>query len=258
MSHIVTETVESVKTSPQGSRKQASVVGQWVIGDNFKTKEVKLVNVTFITSNDNNQSTTRSSLANPLALPLTQSPVAISRASGRVASDAQQERTAVGRDTQPDAATNSVTSHDVDWTTKDIRLPLNVLVPRRHWSVFNPVGQRLSENKGIADLSPIDYFHWMFPMAYLQVMAFLTNEHLCRRNMPVTNELGILRFLGLLVLISRHELGPLGKLWATKSTSKRISTPNFSRIMSCTLFELLRCCIRFSKSDTVGDIEDMN
>ena len=95
-------------------------------------------------------------------------------------------------------------------------------------------------------------------MSHIPIIVSLTNIELAKRDKPRTNASELLRFFGVLVLMSRFEFGPRRNLWETSTTYKYISAPNFSRIMPNHRFELLRCCLRFSSSGGYGDSDDSN
>ncbi len=68
-----------------------------------------------------------------------------------------------------------------------------------------------------------------------------------------TNRLEILKFFGILVLISRHQFGTRRDFWLSVSKFKYISAPKFGVIMPRHRFETLRSCIRFSDNVNMGD-----
>lgn len=251
-SQIVTGVVKRVVTPPQGSGKQASVLCEWTFGSSTKIKEVKVVNVTLVSSPSTGSATSEQplSVAQPLdqSARLTDNPVA-----SAIPRDAETEWTAV-----PSVASSSqnavyVTSHGIDWSYKDIRVPLNGSVPRRMWSVSHVAGSRIAEDQGVTDMSPLDYFQWMFPMSHLRIIVRLTNAELSKLDKSPTSESEVLRFFGILLLMSRYEFGARKNLWATSSTYKYIAAPNFTRIMPSHRFETLRSSLRLSNCAVSDD-----
>ena len=256
-SQTVTGVVKRVVTPPAGSGKQVSIVAEWSFGDTTKVKEVKLINVKLVAEVSDNP--IRSQIGDSVSCVQN---VTSNLTSGNGSStfpsiDAAVERTAV-RGAQTPASAVFVSSHAVDWSAKDINSPLNGPMPRRHWSVSSVTGQKISENQGIHSLSPFDYFQWMFPMSHLSTIVMLTNRELSRFDKQPTNVSEVLKFIGVLVLMSRYEFGPRRNLWATSSSYKYLPAPNFTRIMPSHRFETLRCCIRFSASADIGESDDSN
>ncbi len=257
-SQTVTGTVLRLVKPPPGTRRQASIVAEWQFESGTKIKEVKLVNVTLVTA-----SATQSSVEN--LDNITQAPSGIDERRGPEPSQlsletshAGEERTTALRAPNLPSSAIVTTAHGAAWTAADIRLPLNGTVRRKHWSVSCVTGQQVSEGCGVADMSPYDYFLWMFPMSHLPAIVSLTNEQLARHAKPATNASEILRFFGVLVLMSRYEFGPRRELWMTSSANKYIPAPNFTRIMPNHRFELLRTNVRFSSSTAYADMENCN
>ena len=256
-SQMVTGTVKRVVTPPAGSGKQTSLVCNWIISSVTKTKEVKLVSVTLpedCRGNTNSHSMEATEVSG-MSLPQNSSAI--------LHSASHEQDTSAGRttgETSP-ATTQSavfVTSHGTHWIPRDIRLPLNGSVPRKYWAVSNVAGMRVSEDQGINDMTPLSYFQWMFPMSYLGAIVTLTNQELSRRGKNVTTATEILRFFGVLVLLSWYEFGPRRGLWSATSPYKYIAAPNFTRIMPSHRFEILRSCLRFSSAGGTSDSENCN
>lgn len=253
----VTGTVKRVVTPPAGSGKQTSLVCDWIIAGVTKTKEVKLVNVTLSTASCNNID------RHCNAVPVTACEPSFSHSSPDLPCVSQIQDASEGRTAEENGVLTTqsyvhVTSHGTDWVPRDIRLPLNGSVPRKHWAVTNVTGMRISEDQGIRDMTPIDYFQWMFPMSHLGTIVILTNQELIARDKQPTTATEILRFFGVLVLMSRYEFGPRRGLWSTTSTYKYMAAPNFTRIMPSHRFETLRSCLRFSSAGGTRDSENCN
>ena len=235
-SQTVTGVVKRVVTPPAGSGKQKSIVAEWTFGDNTKVKEVKLMNVKQVAEVEDES--TGSQVADSASddQNLSSNLTTENGTSTPSPDDVAEERTAARSSAAPTAAV-FVTSHAVDWTARDINFPLNGPVPRRHWSVSSVTGQKISENQGIHSLSPFDYFQWMFPMSHLSNIVVSTNRELVRLDKRPTDVAEVLKFISLLVIMSRFEFGPRRSLWATYSSYKYLPAPNFTRIMPQHRFE---------------------
>ena len=275
---IVTGVVKSVVTPPRGSGKQASLVVDWSVGGMTKTKEVKVVNTklvegptlhsTLSEAPSVDRSTPRDDTgaenqdSDPGQTPCSNGSVAAHQVemelSGPVGHDGTEthgscaptasllERMPVARVENVTHSQECVTVQGVRWLESDIRIALNGPVPRRYWTVAHVTGYSIAENQGVSGLTPYDYFTWMFPMSHLPTIVTQTNMNLARYSKALTTPDEILRFFGVLVLMTRYEYGDRRNLWKTTSTNKYLAAPNFTRIMPRHRFESLRLCIRFS------------
>lgn len=92
-----------------------------------------------------------------------------------------------------------------------------------------------------------EYFYGMFPMGHLPKIVALTNVELLANHFRETTAGEILRFFGVLILISRFEFGDTRRnLWKKEADSKYIPAPNLGRAMSRRRFEEVFKCIRYS------------
>ncbi len=232
---FVTGVVKEVIVPPKGSGKQTSLRVEWSLGDELKSKEVKICNIQLCHAQQDTAAST----------------------TGPVTGDADDNVDQSERTTVQDAVTNPskdvITVHNTPWVESEISQSLNGTVLRRNWYVSHASGQRIMENESIAGLTPYDYFTWMFPMHHLEHIVTLTNAQLVYHQKSVTNGSEILKFFGTIVLMSRFEFGPRRDLWNSVSKNKYISAPNFGQIMPYHRFESLRTCIRFSNNGLRDD-----
>lgn len=250
----VTGVVVEVITPPPSSRKQTSLVCNWDIEGSSKRKEVKLGNI----KNERPPIVCRTSQGKPtpvtLRLQLSQSSTTgVDR--NTQASDATQLRNVAS------SANNfsvSVTTHGNNWLPQDVCTPLNGLVRRRIWSVSNVTGYRISEGQGHADMTPLDYFYWMFPMSHLgDIVEMMSYQLEQEQNIP-TNASEVLRYFGILILMSRFEFATRRDLWRTTSAFKYVPAAKFGRIMPYHRFEALRAFIRYSGGQSSGNSDTCN
>ena len=242
---------------PTGSNKQMSIVAEWRYGNKAKLKELKLVNIKLAEPDTVGPSSHVTSSPGNHRLPVQQSARETETLFPREARNVDQGRTAAPHDVTASAA-NSATCHGLEWTQSDISVPLNGPAPRRQWSVLNVAGQCIADGQGVPHLSPFDFFMYMFPMSHLSQIVALTNLELQRRDKQLTTSGEILRYFGVLVLMSRFEFGPRRELWQTTSQNKYVPVPNFTRIIPYHRFEMLRMCIRYSHSGGTGDVDGDN
>ena len=249
----VTGVVKIVVIPPRGSGKQTSVVVEWKIQDRIKLKEVKLVNVKLP---EQGQQPGNGASAEA-------TPISAQNGGGRSSTvPATRGISTVKMQTDQNSAIGTqfaerVTTHGVDWLESDISEPLNGFVTRKFWTVTHFTGNRIAENQGATGLTPYDFFMWMFPVSHLQKIVSMTNTNLEVQGKQPTSCGEILRFFGLLIMMTRHEYGNRRNLWNTTNKYKYIAAPNFTRIMPRHRFESLRHCIRFS-SCPEGDGDGTN
>jgi hypothetical protein len=101
--------------------------------------------------------------------------------------------------------------------------PLNGNVPFRQWSVRNMVGDVLypgGPNSEDDHMSPLDYFILMFPPKQLSAIVRLTNAELHLRDLQATTTGEILKWFGIIILMTKFEFGKRASLWSTDCTDK--------------------------------------
>ena len=89
----------------------------------------------------------------------------------------------------------------------------------------------------------------MFPLEHLGVIVRLTNVSLCHTKKTKTTEGEILKFFGILILVTRFEFGKKRDLWKKRSRNPYIPAPNFGEKTGVSLdrFFTLLSNIKFSK-----------
>ena len=95
--------------------------------------------------------------------------------------------------------------------------------------------------------SSMEYFLMLFPPEQLQLILQLTNNELAmaRKNYTMAGE--IVKFFGVMLLVTRFEFGSQASLWSNMSTNKYIPAPLFGLTgMPRKWFNNLWMCIRFS------------
>lgn len=86
-----------------------------------------------------------------------------------------------------------------------------------------------------------------FPVGHLQKIQKLTAERLQTEGKSGTTTTAILRFFGVLVLMTRFEFSRKQDLWNTNSDNKYLPAPCFGNTgMSRNCFFDIMHCIRFS------------
>lgn len=146
-------------------------------------------------------------------------------------------------------------AHGLDWYKEEVWNPIGGAAPRRFWSVRTAGGEVIREGGGIRGLTPFDCFMTMFPSTHLQDMQKLTTEKLLKEGTSGTTVSEILRFFGVLILMTRFEFSRKQDLWRTTRHNKYLPAPCFgdTGMSKNRFFDIMRC-IRFSHqpSENVG------
>jgi Transposase IS4 len=125
------------------------------------------------------------------------------------------------------------TAHGINWVrASTIDNPaLNGIVPQRMWSVRNSVGDVFIPNHGNAvlaqDVSPLDFFLLMFPPKQLTDMVRWTNVELYESSLKQTTTSEMLKFFGVIILMTKFEFTSRASLWSTTASSKYRPAPQF-------------------------------
>jgi Transposase IS4 len=161
-----------------------------------------------------------------------------------VSSAAYSRPVAPAQGTQPPVAT----VHGVEWFEEDVRIPIGGLVPRIPWCVRCADGSIVSEACDRSDKTPYDYFMMMYPHEHLITVCRLTNKRLVNAGNKRTTVGEILKFYGILVLMTRFEFGKRADLWSGIARSKYVQAPEFGKTgMSRKRFSDIAASIRFSE-----------
>jgi Transposase IS4 len=79
-------------------------------------------------------------------------------------------------------------------------------------------------------------------------MVELTNENLLKDKQKLTRPCKILRFFGVMILMTRFKFGKRESMWSSKMTSKYIPAPKFGITgIARSRFRELRSAMRFSQ-----------
>ena len=82
---------------------------------------------------------------------------------------------------------------------------MNGNVPRVQWSVVGPDGDIVREGQDSSTRTPSDYFLMMFPMEHMGEIVDMTNENLLATGHNISTAGEILKFFGVLILMTRFE-----------------------------------------------------
>ena len=140
--------------------------------------------------------------------------------------------------------------HDQEWFVDDpaTRLPVNGNYHIRHWAIKTRMGYMLRHGGDHQhSYSRLEYFLMLFPPEQLQLILQLTNNELAMARKMYTMAGEIVKFFGVMLLVTQFEFGSRSSLWSNVTTNKYIPAPSFGMTgMPRKQFDDLWMCIRFS------------
>ena len=115
-------------------------------------------------------------------------------------------------------------------------------------------GDVITENSS-QHLSFRDYFLAAFPFSQLRRLVSLTDENLLTKQKPLTSLSEIMKFIGIIILVTRFEFGERADLLSSTSSSKYIPATSFGSTtgMSRSRFDYLRRNLSFSNVHNSND-----
>ena len=146
--------------------------------------------------------------------------------------------------------TKKTVANEVTWEATDGHEQLNGPVPERELSVQTETGVVLSPSspEGAVGMSRLDFFLLMFPPHHLMKIIQMTNYQLRKNRRNQTTKQEVIKFFGILILITRFEFSKRSSLWSTTAPSKYIPAACFGNTgMSRCRFDDLFRFIRFSE-----------
>jgi len=135
-------------------------------------------------------------------------------------------------------------------------------VLRTSWSVRAPGGDVTSEGGDAVGFgrtrTPLDYFMAVFPQEQLKLTTELTSAALVSQRLRPTSAGEVLKFFGILILVTRFQFGSRADLWATAPRSKHMPAPAYGArtSMSRHRFDTMWLALRFSRQPTGGPSTD--
>ena len=148
-------------------------------------------------------------------------------------------------------------AHGVHWNEMQVGDCLNGPVRKRQWKVYGPGKvDCIVEGQEYRERPLLDYFLWMFPLEHLNVITTLTSINLERRGRKGTTPGEILKFFGVLVLLTRFEFSRRRDLWRTTSRTQYIPAACFGKAMARDRFEKICSNLQFSREAGIeGSLE---
>lgn len=159
-------------------------------------------------------------------------------------------------DDQPAAIGNAKSvNHGRSWyDNKPVDVDFNGPVPKRSWKMhceysgrdYTPGCDEQTSRKNKPLYTPWDFFMACFPKSQLKFMVEQTNAALTTAGLKPTSFGEVLKYLGVLVLMTRFEFGNRQTLWRTKTSRRYMFAPNFGKAMARHRFEELHRYIVWS------------
>jgi hypothetical protein len=155
----------------------------------------------------------------------------------------------------PPANQPTTFAHDTSWfeDQEACQMPIGGNVAFREWSIRNVIGHSHGPGSDSRkSFSRLEYFLLMFPPDQLAAIVTLTSENLLLKSKAPTTPGEVLKFFGVLILVTRFEFSSRSSLWSNTAPSKYQPAPSFGKTgMSRHRFDLLMSAIRFSRQPPV-------
>ena len=256
--------IEPLTSRPEGAKRATTLIkAKYRVGN---VEKIKLINLAQLKKDD----------PNPAPAPVAAPPPTTTEATTTEATTSPQDSTNNANQepttpvpataaptvappgtvqTQATAGSNSssvripvATVHNRQWFDGETDLPTNGPFVRKAWKLTCQCsGREFSPGcDPHSNLKPIDFFMAVFPSSQLKLMVECTSKKLVEEGSPKVTKGEILKWFGVLLLITRFEFGSRAALWATTSRCKYIPAANFGEKTGMTrdrFAALLRCMV---------------
>jgi hypothetical protein len=242
--------------SKKNIREQVSVDVAWEVGDTVQRKIVKVINVRAGSWPPGAQE-----IGATMDYQDEREVSGIADQAEQDGSDQQRlERTVSCEDDAKNAGEaqpGSVTHvHGYEWHREDVLAPIGGVIRKRSWVLTVPGGRHISAGSDYSiPRSLLEYFLAVLPVKHMAKIVELTSENLRKKSQRPTRCSEVLKFFGVMILMTRFEFSKRDSLWSSRRPSKFIPAADLGITgMSRTRFRELRSAIRFSEQ---GDETEM-
>jgi hypothetical protein len=146
-------------------------------------------------------------------------------------------------------------AHETAWyeDPEACLMSMNGNVAFREWTIRTVIGHSLGPGSDSRkSMSRLEYFLLMFPPDQLSTMVTLTSENLLSKTKAATTPGEVLKFFGVLILVTRFEFSARASLWSNTAPSKYQPAPSFGKTgMSRHRFDTIMASVRFSRQPPV-------
>jgi Transposase IS4 len=232
--------LECMTSKPDGARRATTLIkASYQVGNG---ERVKIINIAQLKKDNPNPRTEQEEPAGPArSSSATSSPQNLEQSSASQEGPPQTPTVTTGQavpetvGTRGSSSTSSsqrpvATVHEMDWFDDDTTsYPTNGSFPRRTWKLFCQYTDREftpgcdPEGK----ISVLEFFMAVFPKEQLKKMVEETSDALRVNGHPKLTKGELLKWFGVLLLVTRFEFGERKELWSTTSRCKFIPAPNF-------------------------------
>jgi Transposase IS4 len=258
--------IEVLTHKPDGARRATTLIkAKYKVGDGEKIQIINLAqlkkenpnpptaaapvgDVTPASSHENSeQSSTTNDDTHP---PTTSSPTPTTTTNvppATVQTTATSNTNSTGGSSEA-TRTPTVSCHGTNWFEGGTDLPTNGPFTHKTWKLTCQYNSReytpLCDEK--KDIPALDYFLSVFPAKQLNLMVEQTSKKLTKEGKPKLTKGECLKWLGVLLLITRFEFGDRANLWATQSHCKYVPAANFGERTGMTrdrFHDIFRCMV---------------
>jgi Transposase IS4 len=231
--------LECMISKPDGARRSTTLVkAKYTVGNG---ERVKIINISQLKKDDPNLPVPAQEEEARTLPAATSSPKNLEQSSIASQEAPRTPTAATGRavpetvQTQASSSTSSsqrpvASVHEMDWFDDDTTsYPTNGSFPRRTWKLFCQYTDR-EFTPGCdphGKVSALEFFMAVFPKEQLRKMVAETSDVLQKNGHPKVTKGELLKWFGILLLITRFEFGERKDLWNTTSRCKYIPAPNF-------------------------------
>ena len=230
------EVLEVLVNRPEGARRATThIKARYKVGDSEKVKIILLSQL-----KKENPASVLPNSENDAVMP----PLAPAENSERPSANNDASESPEGTDSATTAPAGSggsrssngslrvpiASCHGIDWyVDPNTELPVNGTFVRKTWKITDQyTGQDYTPGcDQRKELRPIDFFMAVFPKRQLSLMVEDTSVRLAMAGKPCLTKGELLKFFGILILITRFEFGERDSLWRRHSSCKYIPSANF-------------------------------
>ena len=149
----------------------------------------------------------------------------------------------------------AVVAHGLQWWDDPMatKIPIGGAYSNTEWHLRDSIGNVFRKGSNRHNrMTKLEYFLLMFPPMQLDEMVRLTNLRLEAKDYSETTKTEIVKWMGILLLITRFEFRTRKLLWSTTPQGKYRAAPCFGKTgMSRNRFTELTSCMRWSDQPDV-------
>jgi Transposase IS4 len=223
--------LECMTSKADGARRATTLIkASYQVGNG---ERVKIINIAQLKRDDPNPPPVVETQPTPPPVENTETPQspATPAAAGDITAAVPQTAQTQTSSTTSSSQRPVATVHELEWYDEEhaTAFPTNGPFPRRTWKLHcQYTDQEFTPGcDPQGKVSTLDYFMAVFPKEQLRMMVEQTSDNLRMNGHPKVTKGELLKWFGILLLVTRFEFGERKELWSTKSRCKYIPAPNF-------------------------------